>query len=456
MSSQEDSGFAQAAGSALLTEARQLHRAGRTNEALDLLDRVLGDGEKSSSQDAAVVSDALLLKAYYLREAGALEESITAVDALLDRCREEPAAVVRDRVADAHLLKGLDLLGIQATRAAVTEFDVLAKQVGDPTTDRQRTALARGLVLRGAALRELGQVSDAIEAWRQVVDRFEEHPPGGEPFVVAEAIRLRSEAQAGRGEIDEALSALDLLQTQHADAQSTDARAMLVEVCATRARLLAAYGRREREKPNLITLSRLVREEPDVFAIARMTDAICSAVVVMITGEHGEMVTELLNVMLAKLSASQEASVRAAWALVEVLMSISLVRRGEVQAAMRSYEALFDRVDALLPMWDELEHRAREARLPPMAITADLGRAATLQSMGRTREALRALDLVLDRYARSGQERRGGYRAGLRALGAQRRSKANLPSQVEPFIATTILARATLASHLSRPRRDVP
>jgi tetratricopeptide (TPR) repeat protein len=443
----EDPHSARAAAPGLIAEARRLHRAGQTDDALRRLDQVVVDGGTSSPRGAILWSDAQLLKASYLREAGRHEPSIAATDALIERFRDEPAAEIRDRVADAWLLKGLELLALGATREALAEFDVLTRRLADPSTDRQRTTLARTLVVRGAALRELGRMADAIAAWQRVVDRFESDPPADEPFVVGEAIRLRSEVQAACGQVDEAVISLDQLMAQYDAGGSADERIGLVEACATRARLLAAYGRRVTDERTLITLSRVLGEPADPDTLVQMTDPILDAAAVMVTGELADAVAGVLESLLGQLSVSSQPLVRAAWARVQLMRLVYLVRLGDVEAAMGGYDALVDVGDAVLSTWDELEQRAHDARLPALALAAELGRAASLAGMGHREDALHALDKAIDRHALSPQARRIGRWRGLSArVRDRRRDDGAVSEEVTPFIALAELARAALAS----------
>lgn len=164
---------------AMRRRAELLHDAGRADEAIEMYEGIarLAVG----ARDAALRHEAffaLAQKALLMRQTGRNSEALVAVDLLL---------------------------------ATPTDFD--AFEEGERSG--VRGAIARALMMRAELLAGDGRWAEAIVIWHDVVERFADEPPAGEPYLLFDALAQEADALAVSGDMDASIERFGALLSRY-------------------------------------------------------------------------------------------------------------------------------------------------------------------------------------------------------------------------------------------------
>lgn len=188
---------------ATFIEAVALHRAGRWQDAAARFDEILVALEEGAEDDPRIAVDSAYMKIVCLDKQGDFQRAVAACDAYLARfsTSTDPRAI--DFSADVLWLKSKALRQMGNVEEAVTVLRGLIERYRDDMPGRPQ--VARAMYNEGVYLRDKGHREEAIRVWNELFARFAPNPPKSDPFIPIRGQLAKSAILADAGRFDAAL-----------------------------------------------------------------------------------------------------------------------------------------------------------------------------------------------------------------------------------------------------------
>ena len=229
----------------IIMAASALGELGRGEEALKLLDEVVGMHEDATSPILRLaVVKALVSKSACLGRLGRQSEVLEVSDAIVARFGTAPETDIRSEVAATLLNKGTALLELGRLADALAVYDdVITRFTHDVEGDVQ-DQLNLGFLNRAVILRELGRFEESVDASDDVITRDGGAGPSGEDLV-ARALTNKALALSALGRWQGAVEVYDELDQHLASATEPDTPDLLAWALLHKGVALGALGRKE-------------------------------------------------------------------------------------------------------------------------------------------------------------------------------------------------------------------
>lgn len=394
---------------ALLADAQSLAGESRYDEAVRLLDRLPADlADVRPSRRPQLAADASFLRGVYLGEAGRRDESVAAFDDLIARYGDDPAPPVRDRVANAMYFRAGYLAESGQRELALELLVEVVDRFGSSTSDRQRLAVARAMMLQGAVHLALGARTEAARAWSAAIERFGDAPSEQEQGLAVEArarladtLGAMSRDAAQGGDDAGAVTILEDLTERLGHEREPAVRRRVARANAAKVAPLLRLGR----TAEAIAISERLKSDLDAetepSSAAALGEHVLAVARVLARAGRPEPALSLLDGVVSSLHAAVDPAARTLAARAQLDASIALGELGRLDEAIAAYDAVFDFGADALPVWETAARRARERPREMRAQLAQalLGRAITLSTAGRRREALESFEAIVDGFA---------------------------------------------------------
>ena len=222
-------------GDALNAKATLLHRLGRTDEAVSVIDDLLRIADGSISAD--VLLAAMLNRAIALAEQRRYAEALAAYEGVEQQFGASTAAEHQLGLARALFNQGVQLENLSRKEEAVAAYTRVVARfgiAGDPLLQEQ---VARALIAKGVVLGTLGHARDALETFDDLVRRFHD---AIEPRLRARVARARFNSGTALVALNrkrDAIRTYEDLVRQFSSAIEPEVRALVIDALFAKGQL---------------------------------------------------------------------------------------------------------------------------------------------------------------------------------------------------------------------------
>lgn len=382
----------------LLQRAQTHQQAGRFLRAITTVDALEERGPAASLGRQETLIRGQLLKSGAFASLGRREDALAVLETLRQSAgREEPT--LRALVADGLNRRARLLADGGQKRSALQAYsDALAEMDQEGLVAATVDALSAKAVL----LIELGEVDIAYATAKELLARFATESQAELAATAASAIGRTAAAFRGHGATERAMALWDEIVGRYGDDRDSSIRRLVARALVERAELLAVSGQRSEAVVVADAAAarfgdELAADEPMLLARAIGTKGMALAS----EGRYEEAI-DVFNVLVARFGDSPSLPLRTQCALALLNTAIALEALGrddEAAEARRLVVARFG--DAAVVAFDNNLEQFANASGPGVAeqIVSELfNKASVLRDLGRTDEALRATEELLERF----------------------------------------------------------